>query len=84
MTLLILNFETGDRDCPYWTIMAVVEGAFDGEALDDAFSSYFETADCEDLEYKDQAEDVLNSMGWNWHFVDTKIPSCDTSYTMWL
>ena len=84
MTLLILNFETGDSDVPYWTIYVVVEGTFDGAALDDCFSSYFESADTEDLEFQDMAEDVLNSMGWTWNFVDTKIPACDSVYTMWL
>ena len=83
MTLLILNFETGEPSCPYWTVSALVEGVFDGEALEDAFSSYFESAD-EDLEFEDMAEDVLNSMGWTWNFVDTKIPSCDSMYQMWL
>ncbi len=84
MTLVILNFETGCTDCPYWTIMATVEGNFDGEALSDSFDSYFESADTEDLEFEDMAEDVLNSMGWTWNFIDTKIPACDSAYTMWL
>ncbi len=84
MTRLILNFETGDKECPYWTVSAVVDGKFDGEALEDAFSSYFEEADTEDLEFEDMAEEVLNSMGWKWNFIDTKIPSCDSMYTMWL
>ena len=83
MVLLILNFETGDSDCKFWTVSALVEGNFDGAALEDAFSSYFESAD-EDLTFEEMAEDVLNSMGWKWQFVDTKIPSCDYMYTMWL
>lgn len=84
MILLIMNFETGDNECPYWMVMATVEGDFDGESLDDAFASYFEDADTEDLEFEDMAADVLNSMGWKWNFVDNKIPSCDSYYNIWL
>ena len=84
MTLLILNFETGDNDCPFWTVMATVEGSFDGSALEDSFSSYFDSAETDDLTYEEMAEDVLNSMGFTWSFIDTKIPSCDSAYTMWL
>jgi hypothetical protein len=83
MVLLILNFETGECDCPFWTVAALVESNFDGASLEDAFVSYFEAAD-EDLTFEEIIEDVLNSMGWRWHFVDTKIPSCDYMHTMWL
>ena len=84
MVLLILNFQTGEPSCPYWTIPVLVEENFDGATLEDAFSSFFESDYDEDLDFEDIVNDVLSSMGWKWHFVDTKIPSCDYMHTMWL
>lgn len=84
MTFLILNFETGDSDCPYWTVYVTVDGRFDGCMLEDAFMSYFEQDDSNDASFEDATKDVLDSMGWEWAFIDTKVPACDYVYTMWL
>lgn len=83
MVLVNFNFETGDHECPYWTVTAVVKEGFDAATLEDSFASYLEQAD-EDLEFEDMVEDVLNGTQWPWQFVEDGIPACDSMHTMWL
>lgn len=90
-TLLNIFFETGDHECPYYTISVVVDGDFDFDELENAFKSYFDSdLYDEDEDFEDSVETVMNYNqaigigGTNWFFVEGKIPACDRQFTMWL
>ena len=81
--LLHVLFETGEPDCPYWTVSAIIKNGFDSDALEEQFESYLKDAD-EDLEFEDIVADVLDAMGWLWEFVKENIPACGGQYFMYM
>lgn len=83
--LLTLVFETGEPDLPYWTIHVVVNAnQFDSDELEDCFASYYDSDASDDKDFEEATEEVLNSFGWDWHFVKDEIPACESVYTMWI
>ena len=61
--LFVFNFETGDASCSWWQEIAVVYGSNeDIKTIEDGFCSYFESTACEDKNYDEIVEDVLNSL----------------------
>lgn len=80
--LLHVLFETGERDCPYWVVSAIIKNGFDSDTLEELFDSYQEAAD-EDLELEDIVANVLNTTGWSWEFIENGIPACAGQYFMY-
>lgn len=83
--LLILMFETGEPELPHWSVPVIVDAnQFDSDELEDCFTSYFDSDACEDKDFEEATEEVLNSFGWDWYFAKNGIPACESMYTMWI
>jgi hypothetical protein len=82
--LTIFNFATGDASCTYWQEYAVVYGTLrDMRELEDSVSSFLDTPESEDLEYRDIVIKVLSASSLGWE-LPSYIPECDTMYSLWL
>ena len=83
--LVLFNFETGEPDCPYWGVLAVVNANdFDTEALEDCLMSYFDSDEADDKEFEDVVRDVLGSFGSKYELIECAIPNCDFMCTIWI
>lgn len=75
--LVIFDFDTGDADCKYYTIPAVVYGGKDDIAsLEDGITSYFDSPASEDASFEDAVHDVLTASGLRWEYVGYMVPCC--------
>lgn len=82
-SLLILNFETGDTDQAYYTVMVVIHhkcNANDFYTIEDKLDSFVEQND--DFEFENIVEEVLKQSGYEWDFIKGKIPECENAYTI--
>lgn len=81
MSLILFHFETGEPDCPYWTIMVIAKGNFDADILDDILDEIQE--DNPEMEFEDVVENAMNQLKCEWESVDGIIPACTGWYEFW-
>ena len=82
--LIVFCFETGDASVPYWQEIALVgHDKMDYGTLEDSISSYMDSDACEDKEYEEMVEDVLNASGWPWSWF-TAGASVQEVHTYWI
>lgn len=82
--LVIFCFETGDASVPYWQELALVDhDKMDYGTLEDSISSYMDSDACDDKEYEEMVEDVLNASEWPWSWF-TAGTSVQEVHTYWI
>ena len=67
-TLLIILYDTGDSSCLFWDEPVIVNDLSIDKLheLEDSFSSYYESSECDDKSFEEATDDVLNASGLKW------------------
>lgn len=84
-TLLIFIFQTvDDVSAPTWEVAVAVDaGKRDCDSIEDSIASYVESIGLgSQTECKKAVEEVMNTSGFQWAFVDRDITGCSTLRTI--
>lgn len=74
VVLVILQFEVGDNDCPFYYCKLLIDAdQFNLEEFEDAVYEAEETED----DFEAIAETALEDLDWDYEWVDGTIPACE-------
>jgi len=84
----VFSYETGNggKDCPYWQDFIIAESktGINVDEIENLIKSYMKSDASKGKEYSDMTGEIMNSSGYDWHFLNSYPVSISRTYTFWI